>query len=113
MKVATKAVLLSALIFPGLGHLVLRPRRAGRGLVFLLPAAVAVLYLLRSVMQISDQLMNELNNGTLAFDPTAIIARTDAVSAADPLLNWISVVLFVCWIGAVVDVLWLSRRVQP
>lgn len=110
MKASTKAVLISALIFPGLGHLALRPRRGVRGLLFLVPAAAAVLYLLNSVMVLSDQMLSELNSGALAVDPTAIIARTEAVSAADPWLNAVSLVCMLCWVGALVDVLWLSRN---
>lgn len=110
MKVSTKAVLISALLFPGLGHLALRPSQGKRGLLFLLPTLAALLYLLRSVMQLADQLLAEINSGALAFDPVAIVARTEAVSAGDAALNLVSAVLIVGWIGALVDVLWLSRR---
>lgn len=111
MKQSTKAVLISALIFPGLGHLALRPRRGARGLLFLVPAAAGVLYLLSTVMTLSDQLLTEINHGALALDPEAIVARTQQASAGNPALDWISLVCMVCWIAAIVDVIWLSRRV--
>ena len=108
MKASTKAVLISALIFPGLGHLVLK--RAARGLIFLLPTLLALITVTRTVMQITDRLSNELTNGSLAFDPALIIARTQAAVAADPYTDWATLICIVCWVGAIVDVLWLSRR---
>ncbi len=110
MKASTKAALISALIFPGLGHLVLRPRRALRGLVFLIPAALAVSWLVRQVLELSLQLTAELNSGTLAADPAAILARLDAAGADNPAANWLTLLALLCWIGAIADALWLGHR---
>lgn len=112
MKASTKAILVSALIFPGLGHLALRPSRGKRGLLFLVPFAIGVLYLLSTTISLSRQLADELNNGALAMDPTAIVARTQAAADANPALNWLSLLCMLCWVAALVDVIWLSRK-QP
>ena len=108
MKASTKAVLISALVFPGLGHLALR--KGARGLLFLLPTAAAVIYLLRSVLQLVDQLMAEINNGTLSLDPVAILERVNAAGVDNFATNLASLVCIVCWVGAIVDALWLGRR---
>jgi hypothetical protein len=110
LKASTKAALISLLIFPGLGHLVLQPRRGTRGLLFLVPTLAGVLYLLKTMLQLTDQLMTELNSGALALDPVAILARVQASGVDNAATNLASLVLIVCWIGAFVDVLWLSRR---
>jgi hypothetical protein len=107
MKASTKAALISALIFPGLGHLVLR--KGKRGLLFLLPTALAVIYLLRSVLRLMDQLMGEINNGALGLDPIAIMERVHASGIDNPATNLASLVCIVCWAGSIADALWLGR----
>ena len=108
MKASTKAALLSALVFPGLGHLVLRPQRALRGLLFMVPAAVVLSYIVRQVLAVSLQVLAELNSGALAADPQAIMARLDA--AGSPADNWLMLLGLLCWVGAIADALWLGRR---
>lgn len=108
MKASTKAALISALIFPGLGHLFLRPRRALRGLLFMAPAALVASYFLRQVLVLSSQLLDELNRGALAADPEAIMARLDA--AANPADNWMAWLGLLCWAAAIADALWLGHR---
>ena len=108
MKASTKAALISALIFPGLGHLALR--KGKRGLLFLLPAAVAVIYLLRSVLQLMDQLVAEINSGTLALDPVVILERVHASGIDNAATNLASLVCILCWVGGIADALWLGRQ---
>jgi uncharacterized membrane protein len=108
MKASTKAALISALVFPGLGHLVLR--KGARGLLFLVPAAVAVIYLLRSVLQLMDQLVAEINSGALALDPIMILERVHASGIDNPMTNLASLVCILCWVGSIADALWLGRQ---
>ncbi|NGZ84977.1 hypothetical protein [Duganella aceris] len=108
MKASTKAALISALVFPGLGHLVLR--KGKRGLLFIVPAALAVFYLLRSVLQLVDQLMEEVNRGTLPLDPALILERVNAAGGDNFATNLASLVCIVCWVGAIADAIWLGRR---
>ncbi|TFW29649.1 hypothetical protein [Duganella callida] len=111
MKASTKATLISALIFPGLGHLALKPPRGKRGLLFLLPAAVAVIYLINTVLTLSNQLLAELDSGALAFDPALIIERVHNSPAANSGMgDLMGLIFIVSWVGAIVDVLWLDRQ---
>lgn len=110
MKASIRAALISALLFPGLGHLALRPRRTLRGMLYLLPTAVAVLYLLTTMLHLLAQLQDELNAGTLALDPFAMLERVHASGIDNPATNLASAVVLVGWIGALVDVLWLGKR---
>jgi hypothetical protein len=112
LKASTRAALISALFFPGLGHLALRPRRTLRGMLFLAPAAAGVLYLLSTVLQLANQLTDELNAGKLALDPVAILERVHASGVDNPATNIASALMLLCWVSAVVDVLWLGRDQQ-
>lgn len=111
MKPSIKAALISALIFPGLGHFALK--RAARGCLFILPTLAAVLYLLRTTLQLADQLLNEVNSGKLALDPVALLERIHASGVDNAATNIASLVCIVCWVGAILDALWLGRRKTP
>lgn len=110
MKATTKAVLISALIFPGLGHLALRPSRGRRALLFIVPTLAAAVYLLRSVLVLASQLVEEIETGRLGFDPIAIVERIHASGIDNTATNLASLVCILCWVGAIVDVLWLGRQ---
>ena len=110
MKPTTKAALVSALIFPGLGHLVLK--RPMRGCLFIVPALLAVGFLLRTTLALASALVDEINNGTLAIDPIQIVARIHASGVDNAATNAASLVIVLCWVGSVADSYWLGRRGQ-
>jgi hypothetical protein len=110
MKSTTKAALVSALIFPGLGHLVLK--RPLRGCLFVVPALLAIGFLLRTTLELANTLVGEINSGKLALDPIDIIARIHASGVDSPSTNAASLVILLCWVGSVADAYWLGRRGQ-
>ncbi len=107
MKPSIKAALISGLVFPGLGHLALR--RGLRGCLFMVPAAVALYYLLSRVLELADQLLSELNAGTLQLDPVQILERVHAAGIDSPASSVATLVCLLCWAGAIADSLWLGR----
>lgn len=108
MKSTTKAALISALIFPGLGHLALK--RPGRGCLFIIPALLAIAYLLRTTLALANTLVDEINNGKLGMDPVAIVERIHASAIDSPATNAASLVILLCWVGSVADAFWLGRQ---
>ncbi|MDR7048515.1 hypothetical protein J2X54_000963 [Duganella sp. 3397] len=108
MKAKTKAVLISALLFPGLGHFVLK--RAMRGCLFIVPTLLAIGVLLRTTLTLADQLVAEIQSGALPLDVPVIMARISASGGDDASTNLASLVLVVCWLGAVLDAWWLARN---
>ncbi len=108
MKPTTKAALVSALIFPGLGHLVLK--RPLRGCLFIVPALLAIGFLLRTILALATALVDEINNGTLAIDPIQILARIHASGVDNPATNAASLVILLCWVGSVADAYWVGRQ---
>jgi hypothetical protein len=96
------ALLLSALVFPGSGHFVLQ--RKARGCLFLVPALVALVIVLRQIMARLDQLMAQINSGALPLDVQLIVEKVDALSANDGPAMAVAVgVLVACWIGSLID----------
>ncbi|HEV7816962.1 MAG TPA: DUF6677 family protein [Janthinobacterium sp.] len=102
MKRSIKAALLSALVFPGVGHFTLR--RPARGCLFLLPAAIGAIYMFRQVMQRVDMVMGKIQDGTLALDPQALSEQISAAPGAEgPMMTAAAVVCVVCWAGSIID----------
>ncbi|MYM90866.1 hypothetical protein GTP91_27290 [Rugamonas sp. FT82W] len=108
MKASIKAALISALVFPGLGHLVLR--RGARGLLFIVPALLAGGYLLRATLALAGKLIDEVSSGRLPPDPLLVLERVHNSGIDNPLTNGAALVCIVCWIGSVADALWLGRH---
>ena len=101
------ALLLSALVFPGSGHFVLG--RKARGCLFLVPALVALLLVLRQIMARLDQVMAQIDSGALPLDVQLIVEKVDALSANDgPAMTVAVSVLVACWIGSLIDTWFLK-----
>ncbi len=96
------ALLLSALVFPGSGHFLLK--RKARGCLFLVPALVALAIVLRQIMARLDQVMAQIDSGALPLDVQLIMEKVEALSANDgPAMTVAVGVLVACWIGSLID----------
>lgn len=112
MKRSMKAALLSALVFPGVGHFLLG--RAARGCLFLLPAALAAVYLSGAVLQRANEVIAQIESGTLPLDPQRIAERMSATPGAEgPLMTLAATVALLCWAGSIVDALLIGEPKQP
>ena len=98
------ALLLSALVFPGSGHFVFK--RKARGCLFLVPALVALVLVLRQIMARLDQVMAQIDSGALPLDVQLIVEKVELLSANDgPAMTVAVCVLVACWIGSLIDTL--------
>lgn len=103
----TQALLLSALVFPGSGHFLLK--RKARGCLFLVPALAALVLVLRQIMARLDQVMAQIDSGALPLDVQLIVEKVDALSANDGPATTLAVsVLVACWIGSLIDTWFLK-----
>ncbi|MDN2697263.1 hypothetical protein O0882_13150 [Janthinobacterium sp. SUN073] len=101
------ALLLSALVFPGSGHFVFK--RKARGCLFLVPALVALVLVLRQIVARLDQVMAQIDSGALPLDVQLIMEKVDALSANDgPAMTLAVSVLVACWIGSLIDTWFLK-----
>ena len=103
MKPSTKAALISALLFPGLGQLVVLKRPA-RAFLYIGPALLALLYLLSSAFAVASRITDQITAGTLPLDPQLITQQIEATNAG-PGGNIAAAVLLAAWIGSVLDAL--------
>ena len=103
MTRSTKVALLSGLIFPGIGHMVLKQYL--RGSVLMILALIASSVIVTVVIQRALTIIDHINSGDIP-DATGAIAEmvSNSTSGADSLIQNISViVLGACWLIGIID----------
>ena len=112
MRNTIKAVLLSALVFPGTGHLSLKKPIQGWGLIGI---TVACLYTLFSaVLDISKDLGGQINSGEMEYNKEVVTELvTEKVAGGDyQFLSIAVLVLMACWVFGVIDSLRIGRKLD-
>jgi hypothetical protein len=103
MSRATKALLLSALIFPGLGHLYLRSFI--KGLLLLGFSAAGLFYIGQLYMVKIEPIMQQILSGEMALDPVVFLINLEhSISRQERLyLNIASWTVVIAWLLGMFD----------
>ena len=103
MKRSSKAALLSGLVFPGIGHIVLKQYLRGSALV--LSALVAFLIVVTRVFQRALTIVDRISSGEIPVETGAIAEMvSNSTSGADSFIeNMAVIVLGVCWLIGIID----------
>jgi hypothetical protein len=103
MKKSSKAALLSGLVFPGIGHIVLKQYL--RGSVLVLSALVAFLIVVTRVFQRALTIVDRISSGEIPVETGAIAEMvSNSTSGADSFIeNMAVIVLGVCWLIGIID----------
>ncbi|MCG2584060.1 hypothetical protein [Massilia sp. TS11] len=107
MNRASKAALLSGLVFPGVGQFYLRDWM--RGIAFSLPSLVSLVALADNVLSRAEQISNLILAGKLAPELGAIAAYLDSQPPPPAVLSFAGPVLLLCWVGSIIDALYTGR----
>jgi hypothetical protein len=112
MQLSNKALLYSALIFPGGGHFLLRryvPGSLLAGVAFAC-LVVLVMHAIEAAQKVSEQILL----GEIPLDIGLIreAITTQAAAAETPLTTIATWLLVACWIVAAIDAWRLGRREQ-
>lgn len=110
MKKAIKAALLSALVFPGAGHLLLKSYISAS--LFAATTLTAAYLLIAKTIENALQIVNKIQSGEVAPDITAITQSLTQQTTQDDLLltNITTSILVVTWVIAIVDAYRIGRR---
>jgi len=112
MNKSTKAALLSGLIFPGIGHFVLKQHL--RGLILLVTATGATAVVVSTVVKQAVSIIDRVKSGEIVVDAmtvTDMVAQSsDATSTGAG--STAMIVLLICWLFGIVDSYRLGRE-QP
>jgi len=102
MKPSVKAALLSALVFPGVGHIYLK--RYATGIVLIIVAVVATYYLMANAVHIAFAISDRITSGEVPLETTAISnlveQQTQQVTMSSSVTTWI---LCIAWLVGIAD----------
>lgn len=103
MKKHTKAALLSAFVFPGLGHMIVKKYVAGGILLAL--ALSSLIFLIADAVQQALELSAKLQSGEVGLDSASISQLLSGqVTGTEALLgNIATLVLVLCWLIGIID----------
>ncbi len=102
MKKSTKAVLLSALVFPGIGHIYLKKYTAG---AFLAGSSfAAIYYLITKVMERAFEISEKVQSGDVPLDVEVItdLVSQQSTGADAQIMNIATTALVVFWVIGIV-----------
>ncbi|MFT6050615.1 MAG: hypothetical protein ACI9B9_000253 [Halioglobus sp.] len=109
MKKSTKAALLSACIFPGVGHLFLKKHIAG--IVLMSTSLIAIYYLASTAMEKALQITEKIQRGDISLDIatiTELVTKQPAGTNAQ-LIDIATYTFIICWVISIVDSYRLGR----
>ena len=110
MSNSLKAALLSGLVLPGLGQVVLKRYR--RGVVLMLVVLACVSVVAAIALRRAFAVLKQIESAGGAIDIDAIFdAAAQSATASDSLVvNYVSLLLIVCWVFGVVDAYRIGRK---
>lgn len=110
MSKALKGALLSALVFPGLGEILLKSY--ARGIAFVVIAGACLITIVRKAAQQAQALLDAIQTGDGAIDLGAIsnsvneaVARTQS-----RLVQAAQLLLVLCWVLSIADAYWIGKK---
>lgn len=110
MSNSLKAALLSGLVFPGLGQVVLKRYRRGVVLMFIVLACLSIV-VVKAVQQAFSILKQiELADGTINMDAISNAATQSYTNSDSLVFNSILLLIIVCWILGVVDAYRIGKK---
>jgi TM2 domain-containing membrane protein YozV len=103
VKKSTKAVLLSAFIFPGVGHIYLK--KFMPGVVLVGSSFAAISYLISRIVERAFQISDRIQRGDVQLDIETIteFVSKQSTGADTQLLNIATIALIICWLIGIID----------
>ncbi len=103
MKRSTKAALLSGLIFPGVGHMVLKQYL--RGSILMLAALIALIVIVTKAVEQALAIVDKINSGEIPLESVTIteLASQSTGAADGSILNIAVLVIVACWLIGIID----------
>jgi len=103
MRRSTKAALLSGLVFPGVGHLVLKQYL--RGSILMLAVLVALIVIITKAVEQALVIVDKINSGEIPLESVTIteLASQSTGAADGSILNIAVLVVVACWLIGIID----------
>lgn len=110
MHKATKAALMSALIFPGCGHFYLKSKL--RGAIFTLFSAGCLYVLISFAVKVANDLSERILSGDIALDISSLMAEISSQlnGSGGDAPHVASLLLLACWGISIIDSFIVGRK---
>ena len=110
MKNSVKGALLSGLLFPGLGQIVLKHYARGIALMLVVMAALYVMVVtaIQQAYAILDSI--EADGGVPDSDAISQAAAQAAAASDSPVIGVASLLIIVCWIVGIIDAYRIGKQ---
>jgi hypothetical protein len=112
MNNAIKGALLSGLVFPGLGQLVLRQYR--RGILIMLTVSISLSVIVVKAILIARDILQkvELQGDVIDLNAITDAATRESLQSGSIMLNLLLIIIIICWIAATVDAYRSGRKLD-
>ena len=103
MKKSTKAVLLSAFVLPGAGHLYLKKYVPGSILASV--SLVGIYYLVTTTVERAWEIAEKIQSGAVQLDATTVTELVSQQSAGtdSQIVNIATLAIIICWVLGIID----------
>ena len=103
MKKSTKAVLLSAFVLPGAGHLYLKKYVPGSILASV--SLVGIYYLVTTTVDRAWEIAEKIQSGAVQLDATTVAELVSQQSAGtdSQIVNIATLAIIICWVLGIID----------
>jgi hypothetical protein len=103
MKTSTKAALLSALVYPGIGQLFYHAYR--RATILILIFSVATYFYIEDVVSKYQTLIDKVKSGEIALNSHALAYEMakNPIILDSQLASSLTYVLIICWLSGIID----------
>jgi TM2 domain-containing membrane protein YozV len=110
LKNSLKGALLSGLIFPGLGQMVLKRYR--RGVVLMLAVIAALTVMIMTAVQQAYAVLENIEASGVTPDSDSIRQAAEQAAAASDsrIIPAMALVIMVCWVGGIIDAYLIGRQ---
>lgn len=110
MNSAIKGGLLSGLVFPGLGQVVLGKYKRGAAiiLVVIVSLAVIVVDIVQQALDLLEQI--ELQGDAIDINAISNAAAQESARSGGAMINILMLVVVICWVGGTVDAYRIGRK---
>ena len=111
MKKSLKAALLSALVFPGVGHFSLKSHLIG--LIFSSTALVGLYFVFVNILEKAQTIVEKIERGEVALDiPSISTMLTEQTSAEAQSMSIAVWVFIIAWLVSIIDSYRLGRAID-
>ncbi len=112
MSNAIKGALLSGLVLPGLGQMVLKHYKKGLALMLVVLGSLTVMIIKAAQLALSIFEKMELEGSAIDMQEIAEAATRASATFDSRLFNFCLLLIVVCWIGSVVDAYLIGKKMD-